>query len=43
MNKKRKFLEKRILNFKASGPFSFGDPVEWQRKEREDCELPFSK
>jgi len=36
-------LKKRILNFKFTEPSSFGDPVEWQNKMREDNELPFSK
>ncbi|MDB5007155.1 MAG: hypothetical protein JWQ84_3622 [Mucilaginibacter sp.] len=34
---------KRILNFKASTPPSFGDAAEWERNQREDRELPFSK
>jgi hypothetical protein len=36
-------LKRRILNFKANGPSSFGDASEWERNEREDRELPFSK
>ena len=36
-------LKKRILNFKAKGPTSFGDAAEWQRNERKDHDLPFSK
>jgi hypothetical protein len=36
-------LKKRILNFKATGQSSFGDAAEWERNEREDRELPFSK
>ncbi len=36
-------LKKRILSFKAQGPTSFGDGSEWQRNERNDHELPFSK
>ena len=36
-------LKKRILNFKAKGQSSFGDAAEWERNEREDRELPFSK
>ena len=40
---KREELIERILNFKASGPSSFGDAAEWQRNEREDRNLPFSK
>jgi hypothetical protein len=30
----REKLLERILNFKASGPSSFGDAAEWERKER---------
>ena len=41
--KEREELKNRILNFQAQGPSSFGDAAEWQRKEREDRELPFSK
>ncbi|SHN28513.1 hypothetical protein [Mucilaginibacter sp. OK098] len=36
-------LGKRILNFKAKETSSFGDAVEWQRNERQDRNLPFSK
>ena len=36
-------LGKRILNFKANGTSSFGDAAEWQRNERQDHDLPFSK
>ncbi|BAU55168.1 hypothetical protein [Mucilaginibacter gotjawali] len=36
-------LKKSILNFKASGPPSFGDAAEWQRKMRKDRDLPFSE
>ena len=36
-------IVKRILNFKASNPPSFGDAAEWERNQREDRELPFSK
>lgn len=36
-------LKKRILNFKAKGRSSFGDAAEWERIEREDRKLPFSK
>ncbi|HEY4324941.1 MAG TPA: hypothetical protein VGN20_13180 [Mucilaginibacter sp.] len=39
----REELKERILNFNATTPSSFGDPAEWQRSEREDRELPFSK
>jgi len=35
-------LKKRILNFKASGPSSFGDAADWQNESRKDRELPFS-
>ena len=41
--KDREELKKRILSFKASGPSSFGDAAEWERNEREDNELPFSR
>jgi len=35
---------KRILKFKAaSNPPSFGDAAEWERNQREDRDLPFSK
>lgn len=33
----------RIRNFKASGPSSFGDALEWQIREREDRPLPFDE
>jgi len=36
-------LGKRILNFKANETSSFGDAAEWQRNERNDRDLPFSK
>jgi len=36
-------FKKWLLNFKASGPSSFGDAAEWERHEREDRELPFSE
>ena len=42
-NHEKEALKKRILNFKATKPLSFGEPAEWQRNEREDRELPFSK
>lgn len=38
----REELKERILNFKATSESSFGDPVEWQRVQREDRDLPFS-
>jgi len=36
-------LKKRILNFKAAGPSSFGDAGDWQRDMRNDNDLLFSK
>jgi len=36
-------LKKSILNFKASGPSSFGDAAEWQRETRKDRDLPFTE
>jgi len=42
-NNEKEDLKKRILNFKAHGPSSFGDAAEWQRNERNDNKLPFSK
>ena len=36
-------LKDRILNFKSRDISSFGDGVEWQRNERNDPNLPFSK
>lgn len=36
----REKRRERILNFKATGPSSFGDALEWQIKEREDRPLP---
>lgn len=36
-------LKKRILNFKASGPSSFGDAAQWEREQRRDRDLPFSR
>jgi len=38
----REALKQRILNFKATSESSFGDPVEWQRTQRKDRDLPFS-
>lgn len=35
-------LRNRILNFKATGPSSFGDAAEWEQHQRSDRELPFS-
>jgi len=35
-------LKKRILNFKASGPSSFGDAAEWEHNERADRDISFS-
>lgn len=40
---KKEELGKRILNFKANETSSFGDAAEWQRNERNDRDLPFSK
>ena len=34
-------LKDRILNFKGKGINPFGDAGEWERKEREDRNLPF--
>jgi len=34
---------KRVLDFQTNGRSSFGDAAEWERNEREDRELPFSK
>ncbi len=39
----REKRRERILNFKAKGPSSFGDALEWQIKEREDRPLPFDE
>jgi len=36
-------FKKWLLNFKASGPSSFGNAAEWERNEREDRDLPFSE
>ena len=36
-------LVNSILNFNAKGDSSFGDAAEWQRNERDDRDLPFSK
>ena len=36
-------LKQRILNFRADGPSPFGDAAKWEREQREDRELPFSK
>jgi hypothetical protein len=36
-------LKKRILNYKATENPSFSDPLEWERNERKDRELPFSE
>jgi hypothetical protein len=36
-------LKDRIRNFRASGPSSFGDPLEWQKETRRDRDLPFSE
>jgi len=42
-SKEREELLNSILNFKRSTTSSFGDAVEWQRKERKDRDLPFSE
>ncbi|MBV8388792.1 MAG: hypothetical protein JO080_03230 [Mucilaginibacter sp.] len=42
-NDEKENLKNRILNFKAQNPSSFGDASEWQRGERNDPQLPFSK
>jgi len=39
----REELKKRILHYKAEEPSSFGDAAEWERKEREERDLPFSE
>jgi len=39
----REALKQRLLNFKAKGPSSIEDPVEWQREQRKDRDLPFSR
>lgn len=39
----REAIKHRILNFKADNPSPFGDAAEWERKQREDRELPFSE
>lgn len=38
----REALKERILNFRATSESSFGDPVQWQRAQREDSELDIS-
>jgi hypothetical protein len=38
----RETLKNRILNYNAPTFSSFGDAAEWQKKQREDRELPFS-
>lgn len=39
----RETIKQRILNFKADGPSPFGDAAEWERKQREDRDLPFTE
>lgn len=39
----REAIRSRILNFRSNEPSPFGDGVEWERKQREDRELPFSE
>ncbi len=41
--REREKRRERIINFKAEGPSSFGDALEWQIKEREDRPLPFDE
>jgi hypothetical protein len=41
--KEKEQLVNRILDFNAKGDSSFGDAAEWQRNERDDHNLPFSK
>ena len=38
----RDALKQEILNFRATSESSFGDPVEWQRAQREDRALDLS-
>lgn len=38
----REEMKNRILNFKAKGDNKFGDAAEWERKERDNRNLPFS-
>lgn len=38
----REEVKNRILDFKTKGENQFGDAAIWERKEREDRELPFS-
>ena len=40
---KKEDLKNSILNFKGGVISSFGDASEWQEKERQDRNLPFSK
>jgi len=35
-------LKDSILSFKTTGKSQFGDAAEWERREREDRDLPFS-
>jgi len=41
--KEKEQLVNSILNFNAKAESSFGDAAEWQRNERDDRDLPFSK
>ena len=42
-NGEKEALKHRVINFKANGLSSFEDATEWQRNERNDRELLFSK
>ncbi|MDB5158731.1 MAG: hypothetical protein JWR50_3438 [Mucilaginibacter sp.] len=35
----REALKEQILNFRATSESSFGDPVQWQREQREDRDI----
>jgi len=41
--KEKEQLVNRILDFSAKEDSSFGDAAEWQRSERNDRNLPFSR
>ena len=36
-------IKQRLLNFKATMPSSIENPLIWQREQRKDRDLPFSK
>ncbi len=38
----REALKERILNFRTASESSFGDPMQWQRAQREDRKLDIS-